>query len=241
MWMIDLLLILIVNQLVFISSFFFFLASTTAITEASQKISAKFDKCQKRLGKDVTITQGNSPKNALYVSKTLRTLGVGGSQSLYCNHGLCNPTINSTIHWIIPDSVPYVTNDHANFGAHLSSNMSYLTLKSIDVHFKGLYQCYVETSTEICQVINVTVDIDSEFFSNAEHRVILFVTLAGFAVLLVYLVNKIYVLNYLRERVYIPFVPAWIMEADLNVHLRSLKTLENIEKKGLAYISDPTH
>lgn len=143
------------------------------------------------------ITQGNSPISNH--DQILMTLDLATTFVLYCSYQKCNTTVDSTINWIIPDQVPYVTNDMTKFGAHLSSNMSFLTLKSIQQSFKGVYQCFAETPSGICHVINFLVDVSDGSRLSIKHRLLIGLISCVFTVLLLFLSRKIYILYYSKE------------------------------------------
>lgn len=198
----------------------------SSTVDSSQVISSKFEFCKSRLVYNVMITQGNSPISNSDQAQV--TLDLATTHVLYCLYQKCNTTEGSTVKWVIPDQVPYVSNDHTKFGAFLSSNMSYLTLKSIQVSFKGVYQCFVETPSGICHVINFLVDVTDGSRLGIKHRLLIGLISCVFTVLLLFLGRKIYILYYSKETRFLVSPKESLIESTQDINSNGVKKQQSL-------------
>lgn len=169
--------------------------------ENSQLVSSSVNNCHNGLYRKILIT--NVADSSTDIQQTKLTFDFGTTRLFYCFHKNCNVSADSKINWVIPNKVPVVTNGNTNFGAHLSSNLTVLTLKYIQASYSGTYGCFISSNGEICHAINFLVVVSDHRKLSIKQRLLIALISCVFTVLLLFLGRKVYFVFFSKQK---PFV-----------------------------------
>lgn len=170
--------------------------------ENSQLVSSNVNNCHNGLYRKIVITNSVAGSST-DIQQTKLTFHFGTTHLFYCFHKNCNVSVDSKINWVIPNKVPLVTNGDTKFGAHLSRNLTVLTLKYIQESYRGTYRCFMSSNGEICHAINFLVVVSDQRRLSIKQRLLIGLISCVFTVLLLFLGRKVYFVYYSKQK---PFI-----------------------------------